>query len=73
VSRVLDPVDGRGAHSPVAALSKIDLDRVYLTGISMGGYGAWTTAINFPEWFAARDPGPAERDGLDAAGLPRRA
>jgi predicted peptidase len=40
----------------VAGLYKIDLDRVCLTGISMGGYGAWMTAINFPEQFAAIAP-----------------
>ncbi len=30
-----------------------DPDRVYLTGLSMGGYGAWTLASLHPERFAA--------------------
>jgi predicted peptidase len=35
---------------------KIAEDRVYLTGISMGGYGTWMAAINFPDRFAAIAP-----------------
>ena len=31
----------------------IDKTRVYLTGISMGAYGAWETAMSRPDWFAA--------------------
>jgi predicted peptidase len=31
----------------------IDLDRVYLTGLSMGGFGAWDLATTQPERFAA--------------------
>ncbi len=33
-----------------------DDDRVYLTGISMGGFGTWFTAMAKPEWFAAIAP-----------------
>ncbi len=40
----------------VATQFHIDEDRVYLTGISMGGYGAWMTAINYPDRFAAIAP-----------------
>jgi len=31
----------------------VDLDRVYVTGLSMGGYGAWELAAEHPERFAA--------------------
>lgn len=31
----------------------IDLDRVYLTGLSMGGFGSWHLATRYPERFAA--------------------
>jgi predicted peptidase len=31
----------------------IDADRVYLTGLSMGGYGAWDLALRRPRQFAA--------------------
>lgn len=40
----------------VAGNYKIDEDRIYLTGISMGGYGVWMTAINYPDRFAAIAP-----------------
>ena len=35
---------------------KIDSDRVYLMGHSMGGYGTWSVAANNPEIFAALAP-----------------
>ena len=35
---------------------RVDRDRVYLTGISMGGYAAWQLAIENPERFAALVP-----------------
>ncbi len=34
----------------------VDLQRVYLTGLSMGGYGAWRLAALRPERFAAIAP-----------------
>ena len=34
----------------------VDLDRVYVTGISMGGYGTWDLVQRHPEWFAAAMP-----------------
>lgn len=33
-----------------------DKERIYGTGISMGGYGIWDLAIQFPETFAALAP-----------------
>lgn len=33
-----------------------DQDQVYLTGLSMGGYGTWYTAMAYPEMFAAIAP-----------------
>ena len=32
---------------------RVDPDRVYLTGLSMGGYGSWFLATAYPERFAA--------------------
>lgn len=44
---------------------RVDDDRIYLTGLSMGGTGTWATAWQFPERFAAIAPicgsFPAER------------
>jgi len=34
----------------------VDTDRVYLTGLSMGGYGSWRLAADHPERFAAVIP-----------------
>ena len=35
---------------------KVDPDRVYLTGLSMGGFGTWQTAMEYPDRFAAIAP-----------------
>jgi predicted esterase len=35
---------------------RIDPDRVYMTGHSMGGFGTWSVAMNHPEMFAAIAP-----------------
>lgn len=40
----------------VVALHRIDPDRVYVTGLSMGGYGTWNLAIEQPWRFAAAVP-----------------
>lgn len=34
----------------------VDPDMVYLTGLSMGGYGSWSLAIAYPDKFAAVVP-----------------
>jgi predicted peptidase len=35
---------------------KVDKQRVYLTGVSLGGYGTWSMARRFPDYFAAIVP-----------------
>lgn len=35
---------------------RVDADRVYLTGFSMGGYGTWHTVLAMPQRFAAIAP-----------------
>jgi predicted peptidase len=35
---------------------RVDPDRVYLTGLSMGGFGTWTWATTYPNRFAAIAP-----------------
>ena len=53
---------GEPAEAAVAALSQtlgefhVDRDRVYLTGLSMGGHGTWYVAYRHPELFAAIAP-----------------
>lgn len=51
----------------------VDTDRIYLTGLSMGGYGTWRLAADHPEMFAAAVPicgsGNA-KDGAKLASMP---
>ena len=68
--------DGPAADLAMASLQKtmkefqIDRDRIYLTGLSMGGRGTWYLAYRHPELFAAVVPicgwviDPAELKGL---------
>jgi len=51
----------------------IDENKVYLTGLSMGGYGSWRLAADHPELFAAVVPicgGGKPEDGPNLARLP---
>jgi len=47
LAALLDDVQSRYAADP---------NRVYLTGLSMGGFGTWTLACRYPERFAAIAP-----------------
>jgi predicted peptidase len=52
---------------------RVDNDRVYLTGLSMGGYGTWALAAAHPEKFAAIAPicgGGNPADATKLAQLP---
>lgn len=40
----------------ILAHYRVDPDRVYLTGLSMGGFGTWDLAIAYPKRFAAIAP-----------------
>ena len=40
----------------ILATCRIDTTRVYLTGLSMGGYGTWSVGLTHPERFAAIVP-----------------
>ncbi len=50
----------------ILAAYAVDSDRVYLTGLSMGGYGAWHLAMEHPERFAAIAP-------ICGGGMPEKA
>jgi predicted peptidase len=54
----------------ICATHSVDGDRVYLTGLSMGGYGAWHMAVTYPERFAALVP--ICGGGLPFYGFPQR-
>src|SRR5262249_54165111 len=40
----------------IVARRKIDQDRIYVTGLSMGGFGTWALAAYSPDRFAAIAP-----------------
>ncbi len=40
----------------ISARYKVDKERIYLTGLSMGGFGTWSLASAYPERFAAIAP-----------------
>ena len=44
------------ALNEVIATHQVDRSRIYLTGLSMGGYGSWDLAARHPELFAAVVP-----------------
>lgn len=46
----------KGMIDEVLAKYNVDRSRIYLTGLSMGGYGAWDLAIRYPDYFAAVAP-----------------
>ena len=47
----------------------VDTNRIYVTGISMGGYGTWDLAMRRPDWFAAAMPICGGADETEAARL----
>ena len=53
----------------------VDADRVFLSGISMGGMGVWTIGAHYPDLFAALIPVASRGDfylwkGIERGGLP---
>ena len=59
-----------GLLDGVQAKLRVDPKRVYVTGLSMGGYGTWSLASRYPERFAAVAPicGGGERIDILLAG-----
>lgn len=49
---------------------RVDRSRIYLTGLSMGGFGTWHLAAEYPELFAAI--APVCGGGLGILGFPER-
>lgn len=55
------------------AAEPVDVDRILLTGLSMGGYGSWELAARMPKRFAAVVPicgGGDEAQAAKLVGLP---
>lgn len=53
----------------ITSAYNVDRDRIYLTGLSMGGYGTWALAGRYPETFAAIAPICGGGDVKKAAAL----
>ncbi len=53
----------------IASDERIDEDRIYLTGLSMGGFGTWNLAVRDPERFAAIAPVCGAGDPSRAASI----
>ena len=53
----------------LASEFSIDLDRVYVTGLSMGGHGTWDFICRLPERFAAAVPMSGNADASQASKL----
>ena len=58
-----------GAMDALAEEFAIDRDRIYVTGLSMGGFGTWDLITRHPEKFAAAIPvcGGGDKEKADAA------
>jgi predicted peptidase len=50
------PMELTALVDEIVAKQKVDLDRIYVTGLSMGGFGTWALAAATPERFAAIIP-----------------
>lgn len=51
---MLEALEGLVAH--ISKSFRVDADRIYLTGLSMGGFGTWHLATRYPDKFAAIAP-----------------
>lgn len=51
-----DPLALTALLDDLTSRYKVDQDRIYVTGLSMGGYGTWSLAIHTPDRFAAIAP-----------------
>jgi predicted peptidase len=63
IAAPLCPSDEEWSNEPLLKLLDhvttryaVDTNRVYVTGLSMGGYGTWNLALRYPEKFAAIAP-----------------
>ena len=55
-NRFWEPVSLSALLDEIESKYNVDSDRIYVTGLSMGGFGTWTLAAHTPERFAAIAP-----------------
>jgi poly(3-hydroxybutyrate) depolymerase len=53
----------------VAAIYSVNVDRVYITGLSLGGFGTWNQVKRFPTRYAAAVPQSGAGDGNNIAAI----
>jgi predicted peptidase len=51
-----NPHGVKGLVDELAKRHRVDASRIYLTGLSMGGFATWETALEYPDTFAALVP-----------------
>ena len=51
-----DVVALKGLMDQISAKHRVDPSRIYITGLSMGGFGTWKFAAKYPEFIAAAIP-----------------
>lgn len=54
--QIWNPYGVKAVTDHLADTLRVDRNRIYLTGLSLGGFGTWETAILFPETYAAIAP-----------------
>ena len=54
----------------IVAKYRIDKDRIYVTGLSMGGFGTWRLACEYPDRFAAIAPICGKGEPFAARAIP---
>jgi predicted peptidase len=54
--RFWEPFELTALLDEIVEKYKVDQDRIYVTGLSMGGFGTWALAIHTPNRFAALVP-----------------
>ena len=55
-NRWWEPISLSALLDEIEKNHKVDTDRIYVTGLSMGGFGTWNLAAHTPERFAAIAP-----------------
>lgn len=54
--QIWNPHGVKALTDSIVSKYRVDARRVYLTGISMGGFGTWETGMEYPETYAALVP-----------------
>lgn len=55
-ARIWDPHGVKAVTDHLTRTLRVDGARIYLTGLSMGGFGTWETALEYPQTYAAIAP-----------------